>query len=155
MIAVYPLPWSFLGAAPRRIEVDVLASVAAASTRSAAVDLTGLVVDLGALASFRRDVTTVGWFVGTGVVRTVTVLKMALRCMLGAIVLVARVAFAFPKTVCGSIGVAGLDADVLDGIGRALVGHDDLHGSEPVNARGAANWQTSDAPSYIFEQRQD
>lgn len=152
MIAAYSSPRSILGAAPRRVEVDVLACVAAASTRAAAVNLAGFVVDVSTLAGFRWDVAAVGRFIGAGIVRTVTVLQMALRCMVGAVVLVARVALALAEAVRGSISVAGLDADVVDRIGRALVSHDDLHVSKIVNARQAENRQMS-SQLEIFSNR--
>ena len=138
MIAACPLPRSFLGTTPRRVEVDVLAGVTAASTRSTAVNLTGFVIDVSTLASFRRDVATIGRFVGTGVMSTVAVLQMALCRMVGAVVLVAGVAFALSEAVRGSIRVAGFDAHVVDGLGCVAVGHFDLLRSAMSNARAEA-----------------
>ena len=126
MIAACPPVWLFLWAAPRRVEVDVLAGIAATGTRAAAVNLTGFVVDVGTLAGLRRDVATIGSFVSAGIVGTVTVLQMALRCVASAIVFVAGVTAALAETVRGSIGVAGLDADVVDGLGCVAFGHRDL-----------------------------
>lgn len=144
----------FLRSAPRCVEIYVFTGITTPNTRSTAVNLTGFVVDVSALASFRRYVTTGGRFVSTRTFGTVTVLQVALRCVVGAVVLVARVAFAFAKTVCGSIGVARFETDVVDRLGCILVGHDGLHGSMFINARRAGNRQLSAPARNIFEQRQ-
>lgn len=133
----------FLRSAPRCVEIYVFTGITTPSTRSASVNLTGFVVDVGALTSFRRDVSTVGRFVGTSVVGTVPVLQMTLGGVIRAVVFVAGVALALAEAVRSAVSVSRFEADVVDGLGRVLVGHDGLHGSKFINARRAENRQLS------------
>lgn len=143
----------FLRSAPRCVEIYVFTGITTPSTGSTAVNLTGFVVDVGVLARFRGNVASVGRFIGTSVLGTVTILKMTLGCVIRAVVLVARVSLALAEAGRGSIGVARFEADVVDGLGRVRVGHDGLHGSKFINARRAENRQLSAAACDISKQK--
>jgi len=143
----------FLRSAPRCVEIYVFTGITTPSTRSTAVNLTGFVVDVGALTGLRRDVPTVGRLVRTSVLGTVTVLQTTLGGVIRAVVLVARVAFALAEAVRGSISVARFNADVVDRLGCVLVGHDGLHGWRFINARKAENRQRRATASNIFKQK--
>ena len=142
---------SNLWGAPRGVEIDIFAGIATTSTGSATVDLAGLVVDVGPFASFRRNVTTGGRFVSTRIFGTVTVLQVALRCVVGAVIFVAGIARAFAKAVRGSISFARFEADVVDRLGRVVVGHDDLRVWNAVNARRSKIYHLGGNARHIFE----
>ena len=137
--------------APRGVKIDIFARIATTSTGSATVDLPGFVVDVGTFASFRRNVTTGGRFVSTRIFGTVTVLQVALRCMVGAIVFIAGIARASAKAVRRSISVARFEADVVDRLGRFVVGHDDLRVWNATNARRSKIYHSGGNARYIFE----
>ena len=154
MIVACPLPWLFLGTAPRRVEVDVLTRIATARARSAAVHFAGFVVDVGTLAGLWRYIATVSGLAFTGLRCAVTVLQMALSGMIHAVVFIAGIAVAFAEAIRGSIGGAGFDADIIDRFGSILVIHGDLLRSKSVNAQRLQIRQFDETVHDISEDRQ-
>ena len=154
MIVACPLPWLFLGTAPRRVEVDVLTRIATARARSAAVHFAGFVVDVGTFAGFWRDIATVSKLAFTGVRCAVAVLQMALSGMIHAVVFIAGIAVAFTEAICARIGVAGFDADIIDRFGSICVCHGDFLRSKSVNARQVGLHQSSATVHHISKHKQ-
>ncbi len=119
-------PRLFFRSTSRSVEVNVLAGVPATCARTTAVNFPGLVIDVGAPAGFWRDVASVCSFVGTGVASTVTVLQVALRCMVSAVVFVAGVAFAPAEAIRGPVCRPRFYSNIVARLRRAVVRHGNL-----------------------------
>ena len=87
------------------------------------MNLASLVIDVSPLADFRRNVATIGRFVGARVVSAVTVLQMAFCSMVGTVVFIAGVAFAPAEAVRSSIGIPDFMLTLSTGSGvlRAVI----------------------------------
>lgn len=88
-VAACPPPWLFLGTASRSVEVDVFTGITTSSTRPAAVNFPGLVVDVRTFACLGWDVATVSRFAIAYFIRIVTFLKVPLSRMVCTIVFIA------------------------------------------------------------------